>query len=249
MDEEEIQERLIDYCALWRIDIATTQANPAAALRILEAMYGVPLIERVRDREQALGRIGEAAAEAFPGRNLPFHMAIGQHFYMLAHLPHFYTFIANAQRLSAEELIELYQKIQEGITRLKFAAGISGGAAAAGALNVEGGLTRSARAGAAEVIRSGSLRNGIREGLSAGRKPDALTDAIRGRVNGRLPVNVYTALLTGVLLMAIAEGEEKLTDLRIVAEMKLQNDEMTEIQYRYLLDLKPTDDVPPKYWE
>ncbi|MCF6446154.1 hypothetical protein [Nereida sp. MMG025] len=127
MEEEEIQERLVDYCALWGIDIATTEANPAAALRILEAMYGVPLIERVHDREQALGRIGESAAEAFPGQNLPFHYAIGQHFYMLAHLPHFYTFIASARNLSAAELIELYQKIQEGITRLKFAAGITGG--------------------------------------------------------------------------------------------------------------------------
>ncbi|WP_237096416.1 hypothetical protein [Nereida sp. MMG025] len=93
------------------------------------------------------------------------------------------------------------------------------------------------------------MRDGIREGISASRKPDALTDAIRGRTSGRVPVNVYTALLTGMLLMAIAEGEEKLTDLRIVAEMKLQNDEMTEVQYRYMLDLRPTDDIPPKYWE
>ncbi|MDC0660903.1 hypothetical protein N6L27_23100 [Leisingera sp. SS27] len=249
MAEETVQEELEDYCALWGINIATTEDNPAAALRILQAMYGVPIVERQAERRQMLLRIGEAAQQAFPGNNHPFHFAIGTKFGNLQENPQLFAFIANARNMSAAELIALYGDIQKGITRLKYAAGITGGAAAAGVLNVEGGLTKAGRAGAAEVVRSGDVREGIRRAIETSRKPDELTDAMRGRVGNRVPVNVYTALLTGVLLLAVAEGEEKLTDLRIVAEIKLGNGEMTEIEYRYLLDLKPTDEVPPRYWE
>ncbi|AUH34658.1 hypothetical protein [Paracoccus tegillarcae] len=249
MNEEAIQEELEDYCRLWGINIDTTADNPAAALRILQAMYGVPLIERQAERRQALLKIGEAAKAAFPEENHPFHFAIGFKFGNLQENPNLFHFIANAKGMSPSELIDLYEGVQKGITRLKYAAGITGGAAAAGVLDVQGGLKKTARAGAAEMIRSGSVRKSIAEAVSTSRKPDALTEAVRGRIGGKIPVNVYTGLLTGALLLAIAEGEERLTDLRIVAEIKLQNGEMTEVEYRYMLELKPNEGVPPRYWE
>lgn len=256
MSETELLEELRDYCDLWGVTYETTLDNPEAALRILQALFAVPMLTTQEERHVEVNRIGQAIWQAFPVRNHPFHMEYAMLSGIIQEWPQRWHFLANTHRLSNRELIQAYDDIEAGKRHIIKALAVTGGWAARGASNIEGSLLRAGKEGLAAGLNSTNLRDAARNAVNAARdtarKPDNLRDAVQNRM-GRAPrvggANLYSALLTVTLTLALAEANDKLSILRKEAEIRFQKGTMSEREYGDMLNLGAYDELPTRYWD
>ncbi len=252
MSEHALLEELRDYCDLWGVEYETTLDNPEAALRILQALFAIPMLTTEKERHAEIVRIGRTIWQAFPVKDHPFHLQYSMIVGVLQAWPQRYQFLSATHNLSNRELIKTYHNMEAGKKRIIAALAVSGGWTAKVATNLEGSLRRSVKEGLAAGLNSNNLRDAGRNAWNAARdtavKPDSLKEAVSNRMGG-VPKNVYSALLTVTLTLALAEGNKKLAILRKEAEIRLQNGTMSEREYAHMLNLGAYDEVPIKYWE
>lgn len=226
------QGRLKNLCAVFKIPLSDCAASPEAALALLSHLYAMPLIKNKNDRHNYGNQI-LANTQGHFASNSNFVGRLGTHVIMMQELPAWYQ---NLNK-STDVLVEQYLDIERTVNFLnKVGYGSAGGAAAAGA---------------AEMIKKGTVKEAAKKTAERFVGKGAIQEAIVGRIGQRA---ASAAPWVGAIIivggnLAYHGGLEQMEEIKNILRDRFQKGDMTNEQYKKVFGSQIDPDDVKKYWE
>ena len=235
---ETAAKRLLALCNLFKIRKEAIEENEDFALAILVNLYAMPVIPDKSQRRQYGNEILQNAHAAFPppkgSMTSEFHGGVASQVIMMQEFPAWYAKLDK----SPEELVVIYKDLESTVWWLEF-FGIG-----AGSISAYGAL----QAGAAEVIDTGSIREGMKKAGKRFLGHGALLDSVKKRIAKHAPKlaksgGIIGAIVISSAIVAYQAAKEQMEEIKTIMMVKYQSGEATLEQLNAVF----VDGVDPEY--
>ncbi len=234
--EQKTQVLLNNLCTIFSIPKSLTLPDPAAAARLLLAVYTMPLQRTQTQRRRYANQI-LAATEGHFDRWSPFVGMLGRIVITMQELPFHYTNISR----STAALVQRYQSLARIVWWIK-ASGLAAGAGAAGSVN----------AGVAEAIKAGSVRAAAKKAGARAIGFGAIPEATAQRLGARMPKGMGAGVASVVIAGATISyysAEREMQEIRAMLLHRFQSGQASDADYRVVIGGPVDPGAVKRYWE
>jgi hypothetical protein len=223
---------LRNLCLILNVPLDSTRTNMALALRLLTLTYALPMI-RERAQVRAAGNQILAASQPDFDKWGPFVGSLGRNIATMQELPaHF-----NTMRLKPNQLALTYKRLTT-INWILETVGLVGGAGAA-------------TAGAADVIKTGSLREGAKKAGARLVGKGAISEALVSRYGPKAgPRAAGLALVAAAVAKLVHEsGKKQMAEIRAIMQHEYQSGRARREDYAAVYGNAVDPGAIKRYWQ